>query len=49
MVEPREHGSKVESRAWRPEVELVDPHTNVELENGKPKADPNSWMRPPKK
>lgn len=38
--------AKVKSRAQRPKVEQEGSHIKVELDTGKPKADP-SWMGPP--
>lgn len=48
-VEPMGQRAEVEPRAWRPNVELGDPHTKAELEIGEPKADPSSWTEPLKK
>lgn len=41
--------AEVESRAWRPKVELGDPHTKAELEIGEPKADSSNWVEPLKR
>lgn len=40
--------AEVESRAWRPEVELEDYHTKAKLETKKPTADQSNWAGPPK-
>lgn len=40
QVELMGQRAEVESGAWKPKVELGDPHTKAELEIGEPKADP---------